>query len=69
MSAIMKMAAAASLKSLPFLFESKLLTKEKPYAIVKTDQEGTDMEEQGFCGKLIKQIHDELRKNANNAER
>lgn len=27
------------------------------------------MEEQGFCGKLIKQIHDELRKNANNAMR
>ena len=27
------------------------------------------MEEQQVCGKLIKQIHDELRKNANNAMR
>ena len=27
------------------------------------------MEEQRACGKLIKQIHDELRKNANNAMR
>ena len=27
------------------------------------------MEEQRICGKLIKQIHDELRKNANNAMR
>ena len=27
------------------------------------------MEEQGACGKLIKQIHDELQKNANNAMR
>lgn len=27
------------------------------------------MEEQRVCGKLIKQIHDELRKNANNAMR